>query len=400
MSACEKVINASSLLKQQEKTLNGYLTYLLNTVGKVTTIRNNIYIVVRFAIEVRKPFEDVNKEDIEQYFGKLARGQTSNKRSVTEYNKPASAGYLNTTQINLKRFFKVVGNAEASNCITIKKYQQEKKTSDMMLTAEDILKLIECSGGYKSHAMAIRNKCIIAVIYEGALRRSEARNIKLKDIEDCIDYVKIKVNGKTGIRRVILIKSLPYIRNWLNEHAFKNEPNCHFFINLGKKIGSRIGEGGVHKIIIDAAKRAKINKKITSHILRHSRLDYLGQQGWTERDLQIFAGWTNNSNMPSVYLHYDEQHVHNKALEMEGVISSKNKKKDDSLLKPKVCPECNELNPPSNIYCKCGTMITQESIDSYKSKNKELDRKLEEAKTMMQKIEQMKRELEAMKEQV
>ncbi|MFL6316222.1 MAG: hypothetical protein ACJ73C_05715, partial [Nitrososphaeraceae archaeon] len=45
-------------------------------------------------------------------------------------------------------------------------------------------------------------------------------------------YVEVVLNGKTGSRPVPLIQSIPYVKDWLSDHHFKNNLNSPLFVNL------------------------------------------------------------------------------------------------------------------------------------------------------------------------
>ena len=47
--------------------------------------------------------------------------------------------------------------------------------------------------------------------------------------------------AKTGTGLILLTCSLPYVRDWVNDHPFKNEPNARLICNLnnGSPITSR-----------------------------------------------------------------------------------------------------------------------------------------------------------------
>ena len=43
---------------------------------------------------------------------------------------------------------------------------------------------------------------------------------------------EIPHEAKTGTGPILLTTSFPYVRDWLNEHPFKNEPNARLICNL------------------------------------------------------------------------------------------------------------------------------------------------------------------------
>jgi hypothetical protein len=73
-------------------------------------------------------------------------------------------------------------------------------------------------------------------------RPHELNLLKIRNIRLNNKYGKGEIpnQAKTGSCPILLTISLPYVRDWLNEHPFKNEPDarsiCNF--NNGAKIDS------------------------------------------------------------------------------------------------------------------------------------------------------------------
>ena len=67
-------------------------------------------------------------------------------------------------------------------------------------------------------------------------RPTEILNLKIKDIkfhvnEEGIHYAEVRITGgKTGSRTVPLIDSLPYLKEWLQEHPTNSNPDSWIFI--------------------------------------------------------------------------------------------------------------------------------------------------------------------------
>jgi integrase len=58
-------------------------------------------------------------------------------------------------------------------------------------------------------------------------RPNELLNLKIQDIvfkkaKTGIPYAELLVTGKTKSRTLPLISSIPYVKDWLNEHPFGN----------------------------------------------------------------------------------------------------------------------------------------------------------------------------------
>jgi hypothetical protein len=90
--------------------------------------------------------------------------------------------------------------------------------------------------------------------------------------------------------------------------------------------------------------------------------------------LRIHAGWTQNSKMPQIYLHYFGNESSESLLEAAGIIT-KDKKVDP--LKPKQCPNCSEPNKPDSRFCaNCRFVLTYDAYNETLQGQKEKEDRL------------------------
>ena len=140
----------------------------------------------------------------------------------------------------------------------------------------------------------LKHKCIISLLYSAGLRRSELLNLKLSDIDSKRMMISVE-NAKGGKDRMtILSKSLlEDLRNYYKEY----KPQVFLFEGNKKE---KYGETSLVKVVKMAAKRAKINKRVTPHMLRHSFATHLLEQGVDLRYIQTLLGH-NSSKTTEVY---------------------------------------------------------------------------------------------------
>jgi integrase/recombinase XerD len=79
-----------------------------------------------------------------------------------------------------------------------------------------------------------KNKVILALLWDLDARPHELTLLKIKHIrlKDKYGEGEIPHEAKTGTGPILLTCSFPYVRDWLNEHPFKNEPNSRLICNL------------------------------------------------------------------------------------------------------------------------------------------------------------------------
>lgn len=98
-------------------------------------------------------------------------------------------------------------------------------------------------------------------------------------------------------------------------------------------------------------------------------------------------GWSQRGNTRVRYQHYAENDAVEAMLIADGVVSPDAAKKKKDLLKPKICPNCEEPNKPDSRFCsKCRFVMRfdewNETIQSAENTKKELA----ELKAKMDKI--------------
>lgn len=274
------------------------------------------------------------------------------------------------------------------------------KSSDMWTSDHDLIFLKYCSSK--------RNRCYHAIAKDTSCRPHELLNLKIKDIVFKMagdrQYAEIIVNGKTGQRHIPIINSIPYLKDWLDDHPFRISPNSNLICGLEKSKGSRIGIRRLWKIYANYKEYfAKLldnpniphedkltitellKKPWNPYIIRHSALTDKAKI-LKSHVLTQHAGWTITSKMPQIYIHFFGNESSESILEAYGLTP---KLSEIDKMKSKQCPNCNEPNKPDSKFCaKCRmVLVYDEYIES-----------LEKQKKKENEIEEMKRDIQIMKE--
>jgi integrase/recombinase XerD len=79
-----------------------------------------------------------------------------------------------------------------------------------------------------------RNKAALSLLWDLDARNHEVTLLKIKHIrlKERYGEDEIPQESKTGTGPVLLTCSFPYVRDWLNEHPFKNELDARLICNL------------------------------------------------------------------------------------------------------------------------------------------------------------------------
>lgn len=150
-----------------------------------------------------KTFTEATREDLEAYLAQIAeRTAPSNVRQE---------------KIFLQVLYTVLHDATADDrpevvaWIKVRPKRQKIKLPDEFLTPGDVKKMAQST----THP---RDTAIVMALYESAARTPEFCGLRIKHV-DFDDYgARIRIDGKTGERKVRLLNSVPAIRDWLNHH--------------------------------------------------------------------------------------------------------------------------------------------------------------------------------------
>ncbi|KAB5486880.1 tyrosine-type recombinase/integrase [Flagellimonas hadalis] len=147
----------------------------------------------------------------------------------------------------------------------------------VIIAKSDVEKIIEKANNGK-------HKCMIALVYSTGLRVGELIDLKIADIDSTRMVVHIKA-AKGGKDRIVPLshKVLHMLRDYYREFVPKN------YLFEGQK-GGKYTSSSFNKLLKSAARRAKIDKHITAHTLRHSYASHLLEKGTDIRVIQKLLG--------------------------------------------------------------------------------------------------------------
>jgi hypothetical protein len=102
---------------------------------------------------------------------------------------------------------------------------------------------------------------------------------------------EVPYEAKTGSGPILLTFSFPYVRDWLNEHPFKNEPNSRLVCNLitGRPIKPNAIWDIMRQLKIRIQKWNIINSKLMSS--KENHILYL-----KKKSLKILSMMINTKN--------------------------------------------------------------------------------------------------------
>jgi len=145
------------------------------------------------------------------------------------------------------------------------------------LTVDEVKKMLQSVSN-------IKHKSILMLLYSAGLRLSELIDLRISDInsKDMLIYIR-KAKGNKD--RVVMLS--PKLLNTLRKYFLEYKPLDYLF--EGQQGGAYCAKS-VQNIVKQAATKARIKKKVTPHILRHSFATHLLENGTDIRYIQQLLG--------------------------------------------------------------------------------------------------------------
>lgn len=312
---------------------------------------------------LQKDWTDVTESDLRAVVAQI----------MTKYGKNGKeSGYSRVLKISLKaivRFAKLnTRNKPEDGEYFMIKFIKIKKVEDK-LTREDLPTDKELQKILAVCADSSRDKAMISVHAEAGTRINEVLGMKIKDFTIDKFGGVIKVDGKTGVRPIRIVKSVPYLTKWLNDHPYKDEHDSPLWIYIrnSDSFGKPMNYYGFNAILQKRVRQAGITKRISSHLFRHKEITDLANR-LTESESRMRHGWEKSSLMPTRYSHLNQDDLDEKMLGIMGV-----KKPVEKVNSLKECSFCNVSYPLETRFCdSCSRPL--DSIDAIQMEQEQEER--------------------------
>lgn len=392
-SALKKLAN-SSMLPYNKAKIREYFDEKVAQGVKRTSYPYVLRILIRLGIALQdKKFEEVSKSEMVSFFTNLKPEnrilKTKNGAVIEIPIETYSENTLWQLKAAVKTFYRWLlakdTDEPAPEAVRWIKHKGHNNGMPWDKFKKEILTGDEASGMLKA-AKNARDKALIAVLWEYGLRASELLDMKKSDLKIHENYIEFEVDGKTGKREVIIVESKPFLEAWLAEleerkNQIPKNLQDHIWLafvrgGLGphKKIGTKILSRDLLNIHLKyIAKRANITKRVWTHGFRHSAATRDTVTGYNEVKLRAKYGWSKQSSMPSVYVHFSNQNLKKEILIEKGIWKP-DKKEDEPLTSQIIkCPFCSVQNVKDSEYCnKCGKPLHIEQLKAIEKKAKHM----------------------------
>ena len=195
--------------------------------------------------------------------------------------------------VNAIKFYyeKILGTDKIS--IAFERPRRERSLPDI-LSKEEVLNIITAPENLKHKAM-------LTLVYSAGLRCGELLNLKPEDIYSDRMLIHIrKGKGKKDRMTVLSDKALHLLKRYYRQYR----PREWLF----EGIRGPYTASSLRAVFKNAVVKAKINRKVRLHDLRHSFATHLLESGTDLRYIQTLLGH-NSSLTTEIYTHVSQAHI-------------------------------------------------------------------------------------------
>ena len=105
---------------------------------------------------------------------------------------------------------------------------------------------------FLKYCPSTRDRCYHTISRDTSCRPHEILGLRIKDVVFKMagdrQYAEVLVNGKTGSRTVPLINSIPYLKDWIDSHPQRTNPNAYLIFGKGKSFGKKLKPFFINRI--------------------------------------------------------------------------------------------------------------------------------------------------------
>jgi hypothetical protein len=374
---------------------------------------NQVKALIPYAIYLgNTSFQEVSKR--EQITGYL---DTKIKSEVDDPEK-RWIGYWNDLSLRIKSFYRWLHNQRGKEeLIPTSEWETPtfakirlKKTKRLSPYADTEIWDLEELLAILPYEPQKRNKAALMLFWDLDARNHEVTLLKIKNLRFREKYAEgsIPDSSKTGSGPILLTASFPWVRDWINEHPFKDEPDARVICNLytGQPVKPDAMWNMMHALkqriirllksgeVKDPKEREKLEfllktKRWNPYVLRHSSITH-DSEYLPEFALRRKVRWSMNSKMPSRYLKKRwGQDLKRTILRHNGIVTEDVPK---LMLATVDCPRCQFVNTRESKVCgSCAMPLSQSALDEIKA---EEDKKIQSLQEQLRDVLESQKEIQ------
>jgi len=263
---------------------------MLDELQRRNYAKNTIYYylkaVERFAQHFHRPPHQLNHTHLREYQAYLLRERQLEPRTVRLH-------------VSALRFF-FVKTLKRPYMLEDMPFPKVPRRLAAILTTDEVARLID---GAKN----LTHRTMLMVLYSTGMRNAELRHLQVRDIDSRRMLIHIQ-QGKGGRDRYVplsatLLETLRAYYRWMRPKTWLFPGTIQNW-RADKPITPKV----VWDACREAGKRAKLEKRVSPHLLRHSYASHLVEAGADLRTVQLLLGHVKLEHTV-IYLHLSQRHL-------------------------------------------------------------------------------------------
>lgn len=295
-----RIYGFANIMKKLGETLECFLDYLSMERGLAqNTIISYRYDLIKYISFLKKKritsFNQTNKVFINNYFVYL-RGKDLEINSISR----------NLVAVKMFYRFLLMEGLIKEDITSLIEFPRVSKKLPHVLSSREINLLLD-EANFKGK-LGLRDQAVLELFYATGLRVSELIYLKINDLN--MENRMLKCLGKGSKERIIpfgdkAYQSLNLYLDKVRPKLIKNPDEDTLFLNSR---GRRLSRQGVFYLVKLYAQKARIEKKVTPHTLRHTLATHLLENGADLRSVQEMLGHSDISTT-QIYTHVSRKWV-------------------------------------------------------------------------------------------
>jgi site-specific recombinase XerD len=204
-----------------------------------------------------------------------------------------SAAYQNQMVSAIKTFYSIAGKGRVNP--EFFERPRRRRALPKVFSKEEVSSILNSPGN-------IKHKLLLWIIYSCGLRRSEATNIKLTDLDRDRGILHIR-EGKGRVDRIVPVSGKVWEK--LDEYIIGYRPREYLFEG---QTGGRYSSESVYRVFKNALLKEGIKKDVGVHSLRHSYATHLHENGLDIRYIQELLGH-KSTRTTEIYTHVSRRNL-------------------------------------------------------------------------------------------
>ncbi len=342
----QRYLQSQELLPAQREKLAGFKAEFCDQrKQRLATQDSYLRYIFYLGRYYKKKYERISKQDIQKFL---------------EANKDKGESWHDWAKLSMKVFYRwlLTGRTEKGSpfpetvaWLKVNRNKLKKIRPEDCLTIEEFKQMLAACQNQ-------RDRALLYVLFDTGARISEVLNVQIKHVhlETDLPYLELPAS-KTDPRPVYLMDSIHELAAWLKIHPKKKDREAFLFpvIKTSKTVALKpyLDRKVALYIVQRIAARAGIQRRIYSHLFRHTSATFDRKEGMPDQFMQLKYGWSEDSRMQSRYAHIKPEDVANFQRKARGLPV-----KDDKVKAPRECPRCKAQNSWDSEFCKaCATPL-------------------------------------------